>query len=196
MRAGVRRKLAVVAVTVVGIVGVTAAAASGGSRAGFTTRLSGYEEVPAFSTTGGGTFTAAINRSTSEIRYVLNYDRLSGPAQQAHIHFGQEAVNGGISAFLCTNLGNGPAGTQACPAGVGGRITGTIRPADVIGPAGQGIAAGEFAELLNAMKAEAAYVNIHTALAPGGEVRGQLEQGDDDHDDDERGRGDGDHDDD
>lgn len=192
MTARVRRKAAAVAVTVVGILGVTAAAASGGNGAGFATRLTGYEEVPAFSTTGGGTFVAAINRSAPEIRYVLTYDRLSGPAQQAHIHFGQEDVNGGISVFLCSNLGNGPAGTQACPAGVGGRVTGTIRPADVIGPAVQGIAAGEFTELVNAIRAEVAYVNIHTALAPGGEVRGQLEHGDDDDDDHDNG----DHDDD
>ena len=26
---------------------------------------------------------------------------------QAHIHFGAEAQTGGISVFLCTNLGNG-----------------------------------------------------------------------------------------
>jgi hypothetical protein len=42
--------------------------------------------------------------------------------------------------FLCTNLGNGPAGTQACPAAPA-TITGTLRPADVIGPTGQGITA-------------------------------------------------------
>ena len=33
-------------------------------------------------------------------------------------------VNGGISVFLCTNLGNGPAGTQACPQE--GTVTGTF----------------------------------------------------------------------
>lgn len=51
MTARVRRKAAAVAVTVVGILGVTAAAASGGNGAGFATP-DGYEEVPAFSTTG------------------------------------------------------------------------------------------------------------------------------------------------
>jgi hypothetical protein len=183
MNTRVRRKAVAIAVTVVGVVGVSAAAATGGSsRAGFETRLSGYQEVPAFSTTGEGRFAAALSRSASEIRYVLAYEGLSGPAQQAHIHFGQEAVNGGISVFLCTNLGNGPAGTQACPPGTEGRVTGTIRPADVIGPTEQGISAGEFAELVAAMRAEVTYVNVHTALARGGEVRGQLEPGDDDDD--------------
>ena len=32
--------------------------------------------------------------------------------QQAHIHFAQRGVNGGITVFLCTNLGNGPTGIR------------------------------------------------------------------------------------
>jgi hypothetical protein len=36
---------------------------------------------------------------------------------QAHIHFGPGRVNGGIMVFLCSNLGNGPEGTQPCPDG-------------------------------------------------------------------------------
>ena len=85
---------------------------------------------------------------------------------------GSQSQAGGVSAFLCTNLGNGPAGTQACPAS--GTITGTITPADVVGPAAQGIAAGEFRELVDAIKAHTAYVNVHTSQYPGGEIRGQL----------------------
>ena len=36
--------------------------------------------------------------------------------QQAHIHFGKVGINGGISAFLCSNLPSPPPGTPACPA--------------------------------------------------------------------------------
>ena len=92
----------------------------------FSVNLIGYEEVPAVSTLGGGTFHAAISRSDDEIRYELTYNNLQGTTQQAHIHFGQKSVNGGISVFLCSNLGNGPAGTQPCPQS--GTVTGTIRP--------------------------------------------------------------------
>lgn len=190
MNTRVRLKAALVAITALGIVGVSAAAATGGSgQAGFGTRLSGYEEVPAISTAGGGTFRAVVNRSTQEIRYVLTYGRLSGPAQQAHIHFGQEAVNGGISAYLCSNVAGAPSGTPVCPPG-GGTVTGIIRAAGVVGPAAQGILAGEFAELVAAMRAEATYVNVHTTPWPNGEVRGQLESGGFDDDDDSRGNGD------
>ena len=131
--------------------------------------------MPAYSTAGGGSFSAKVNRAGTEIQYKLRYQRLEGGVTQAHIHFGQEAVAGGISAFLCTNQGNGPAGTQACPPAPA-TVSGTIRAADVIGPAGQGIAAGEFGELVRAMRAGATYANVHSTLVPGGEIRGQIDK--------------------
>jgi hypothetical protein len=45
----------------------------------------------------------------------------------------------------------------------------------VVGPAGHGIAAGEFAELVRALRAGAAYANVHTTTFPAGEIRGQIE---------------------
>ncbi len=55
-----------------------------------------------------------------------------------------------------------------------------LRAANVIGPAGQGVAAMEFSALIDAIRAGVAYVNVHSTKFPGGEVRGQLR----DHDDD------------
>jgi hypothetical protein len=138
-------------------------------------RLTGYQEDPlTLSTTGVGDFRMKIDEHNQEIEYTLTYGNLEGSVLQAHIHLGQRAQSGGISVFLCTNLGNGPAGTQACPAAPA-TITGTIRPADVIGPAGQGISAGEFGELMDAMGAGVTYVNVHTTKYPGGEIRAQLD---------------------
>ena len=94
-------------------------------------RLSGYEEAPlALSTSGHGTFRAMV--TDAGIEYRLTYADTVGIVSQAHIHFGAVGQRGGISVFLCTNLGNGPAGTPACPAA--GEVTGTIVAADVIGP--------------------------------------------------------------
>jgi hypothetical protein len=139
--------------------------------------LSGYEEVTlTLSTEGKGTFTAAVGKD--KIEYTLRYSDLEGTVTQAHIHLGARGLNGGISAFLCSNLGNGPAGTQGCPTPAG-TVRGTIGPEDVIGPGGQGIAAGEFAELLAAMRAGVTYVNVHSTLYPGGEIRAQISA--DDH---------------
>ena len=177
-----RLKVVLVVVALLGVGGVTAAVASGdGERSRFSTDLVGYEEVPAVSTDGGGSFRAVISRTVDEIRYELRYSGLEGNVTQAHIHFGQEDVSGGISVFLCTNLGNGPAGTQTCPPS--GTVTGTIRPVDVLGPAGQGIPAGEFDELVQVLRDGLAYANVHSSLVQTGEIRGQL--GDDDHDEDD-----------
>ncbi len=182
MSALLRMKVLIVVLALLGVGGVTAAVASGdGGQRRFAVDLIGYEEVPAVSTLGGGTFRAVISRTADEIRYELTYDNLQGNTLQAHIHFAQKSVNGGISAFLCSNLGNGPAGTPACPQS--GTVTGTIRPADVTaGAAAQGIAAGEFDELVKALRAGVAYANVHSSMWPGGEIRGQL--GDRDRGDD------------
>jgi len=152
----------------------TAAEGNSGSRV-ITAQLSGYQENhAALSSAGVGHFRARINPSAGTITYRLRYDSLEGSVTQAHIHFGSPSQVGGVAAFLCTNLGNGPVGTQACPPSPA-VITGTIRAADVIGPAAQGIAAGEFEELLAAIRADSTYVNVHSDLYPVGEIRSQLE---------------------
>jgi hypothetical protein len=62
-------------------------------------------------------------------------------------------------------------------------VEGVIDPTDVIGPAGQGLAAGEFAELVRAMRAGMTYANVHTNKHPGGDIRGQIQDHDrHDHD--------------
>jgi hypothetical protein len=65
-------------------------------------------------------------------------------------------------------------------------VNGTIRPADVGGgAAAQGLAAGEFGELVAAIRAGATYVNVHTVGHAGGEIRAQL--ADDDQQEHEHG---------
>lgn len=181
---GQRTRLAS-ALAVLVLIGATASAAQGSDddetdkdqrRTGAV--LAGYEEVPAISTEGGGSFRARMSGSDA-FTFRLTYGELSSHVQQAHIHFGQRSVNGGVAVFLCSNLGNGPAGTAPCPDA--GEVTGTIAAAQVIGPAGQGIAPGEFEEVIEAIRAGVAYVNVHTDTFPGGEIRGQLGRGGDRH---------------
>lgn len=139
----------------------------------FRAVLEGTQEVPALSTDARGNFRARIANDGGAIWYELAYDDLEGAVTQAHIHVGQRGVNGGIAAFLCSNLGNGPAGTQPCPAPPA-RITGVITAADVIGPAAQGVSAGELDELIEALREGVAYANVHSSTFPGGEIRSQL----------------------
>jgi hypothetical protein len=139
----------------------------------------GFQEVPAVSTDASGKFDAQIGRFDDEIRFKLSYRELEGSVTQAHIHLGQERVAGGISVWLCGNPSttppvNPPAGTQPCPPAPA-TITGTLEPDDVVGPTGQGIDAGEFDELLDAIDAGVTYANVHSTRFPAGEIRGQLD---------------------
>jgi hypothetical protein len=172
-----RRGLALA--VVVGLLGAGSYAIAGGGRT-FNERLDSYQEVPSVSSVAGGKFTARISSDDNAIAWTLSYANLEDAVQQAHIHFGQWAVNGGITVFLCSNLGNGPAGTQPCPAPPT-TIRGTITTADVspnipatLAARNQGINTGELAELIRAMRAGVTYANVHSAKFPGGEIRAQI----------------------
>jgi hypothetical protein len=155
----------------------------------FTTNLVGYQETPVtINSTGSGEFTAKISKDGASIQYQLTYRDLPTSITQSHIHFGRPALNGGVVLFLCTNLGNAPASVptpQLCPAAPA-TITGTLTAADVVAVAGQSIDAGAagFAEIINAIRAGAAYANIHTTGHGSGEIRGALGHVDDEEDDD------------
>jgi hypothetical protein len=130
--------------------------------------------VGAISTTGKGTFRADIDEANQTIAYSLRISGLTGAVTMSHLHLGQHHTAGGISVWLCGTTGNfaGPAGTQQCASDV--TISGTIMPANVVGPSGQGIAAGEFDELVAAIRAGVVYANVHSTVYPAGEIRGQL----------------------
>ena len=67
----------------------------------------------------------------------------------------------------------------------GGTVTGEIDAADVIGPAGQGIAAGAFNEILAAMRAGDAYANVHSTKCPAARSAPSSRRARGDHDNDE-----------
>jgi hypothetical protein len=111
-----------------------------------------------------------------QIDYTLSYTGLSSAVQQSHIHFAQQHVNGAVVLFLCQGavLAPGTVPTPpTCPQE--GTVTGTLKAANVLAaPATQQIGAGEFGEVLAAIRAGAAYVNVHSAISGGGEIRGQI----------------------
>ena len=169
-----QRMLSLAVAATLAAAGTPMASADGG-KSSFSTNLVGYQETPVtINSPGSGEFAAKISKDGSEIQYVLSYRGLTTNVLQSHIHFGQKAVTGPISVFLCTNLGNGPAGTQPCPAPPA-TISGTITAVDVTNLANErGISAGEFDELLKAIRAGATYVNVHSTRWPGGEIRSQI----------------------
>jgi hypothetical protein len=149
------------------VLAASAAFAHGDRGGGGKARLDGYQETPmSLSTTGHGSFRAKVR--SDGIHYTLRYEDLESNASAAHIHLGQRATSGGVIAFLCSGGDKPP-----CPAREG-KVTGVIDAADVIGPAGQGIAPGQLDEVIRALRHGAVYANVHTATYGGGEIRGQV----------------------
>jgi hypothetical protein len=167
------------------------------------TDLSGFNEVlgpdlgvGAIFSTGSGRLKLEIDKQKGEIAYELSYEfpdagltPLVGAqfVNQAHLHFGQKHTTGGINVWLCQSADT-PAPpavaniTPTCPS-PSGRVIGTIRPANVLGLAGQGFpdgANGGFQALIDALQSAAIYGNVHTDRFGPGEIRGQLEEPDND----------------
>jgi len=162
----------VVALVLASVIGMHAFA--GGDKSNMKAdTLTGYQEanLPSVASDATGTFQATIDDATQTITFEETYSGLSTPATQSHIHFGNRYNSGGVSAFLC-----GGSTKPACPPGTTtvADITGTIKPADVIGPAGQGIGPGDWQKLVDAMRAGVTYVNVHSVKFTGGEIRGQI----------------------
>lgn len=115
---------------------------------GFTVTLSGAEEAPVPNNSPGtGTFVMTINPGQGELCYELSVSGLTTPVTNAHIHIGPPGVAG-------------PPVVQLIPP-----VTGfSSECVDV--------AAGLLRDIRK--NPEAYYVNVHTTMFPGGEVRAQF----------------------
>jgi CHRD domain-containing protein len=132
------------------------------------TSLRGINEVPPNNTPATGSFVATIHPDGT-INFTLTYSNLTTTPLFSHIHFGRNDVNGGVMIFLC-----GGDAQPACPTTTSATITGTITSANVVGPAPQGVTAGDLATALRVINERQGYVNLHSTKFPGGEIRGQL----------------------
>jgi CHRD domain-containing protein len=152
----------------------------------FFARLNGFQELGqqnnetgAILSNATGTLNLTLDKNTGTATFTLTYSNvgttppLTGTVTQAHIHFGKVHSTGGVMVFFCSNLGNGPAGTQPCPLNTG-TVTGTFTSASVVAIAKQNVVAGDFDALEDALTSNTAYANIHTTALPAGEIRGQV----------------------
>ena len=145
----------------------------------YRARLSGFGEVPPKLVDGSGRFNGTLSADKTSITWTISWTGLTGPAQAAHIHFGQTQVNGNVVVFFC-----GGGGRPACPDGPNhsGTVSGTWTAADILAVPTQNITAGDFAGFLRILNAKLGYANIHTTLFPGGEIRGQVSVNNEDRD--------------
>jgi len=146
------------------LVGATVAAACGddddptdpAEETNFTAQLTGAKERPnPVTTTATGTATITINNNS--IAFSVNVTGLSGPATMAHIHGPATTEQAADVIVGFTGLSTATSGLLAS-----GTITTT------------GVATISLDSLKTLIRNGRAYVNVHTAANPPGEVRGQI----------------------
>ncbi|MGH3080510.1 MAG: CHRD domain-containing protein [Gaiellaceae bacterium] len=184
-----RKVLLLVALLGTGVLSVAAVAIGhdGDGSGRNSARLNGYQEVNSISTAGFGSFHMKISNDGESVDYTLSYRDLESAVTQAHIHFAQRSVNGGIAVWLCDGDPAGgpqpPAGVvvPVCPLAAGGTVEGTFTRNDLQNAGGRGLGPGagpgnerEWDEFLAAIKVGHTYANVHTVTFGGGEIRGQL----------------------
>lgn len=131
----------------------------------FFADLSGANEVPAVVTTATGRAEfELINNDV--IRFTLNVTGMTG-ITQAHIHTGTTTQNGPVRVWLLPV--NGTGGQQPSV-----ELTGTIAEGDIARDWVRGTPVITFDSLKTLIRGGGAYVNVHTQLRTGGEIRGQI----------------------
>ena len=124
----------------------------------FTAELTGAQERPIpVQTEGEGE--AKFESDGTSVAFELKWKNLSTPAISAHIHCGgpEEAGPVGVTLFASTM------GTE-------GEVQGSFTAPDP----GNACNWDDLADVLEAMAAGGAYVNVHSTRFPGGEIRGQV----------------------
>ena len=160
------RTRTVLAAFVLGLVSVGVATAAAIST--WTASLSGAEEVATVpvETAARGQAVLQLSRDGSALRYRLIVANIEN-VTQAHIHMAPRGANGGVVAWLYPH---GPP-AQLIPGRSSGILaTGTITSASLVGP----LAGQPLGSLVDAIDDGNAYVNVHTAQYPAGEIRGQV----------------------
>jgi hypothetical protein len=129
----------------------------------YTATLSGSNEAPPVPATGAGGFaTVTVNVAAQTIDWVVDVYNFPSGVTAAHIHVGGTGVAGPVvvNFTVPTNASNDF------------RISGSARAADVVARQPQGV--NTFEDLVQALATGHAYVNVHSQVNGGGEIRGQL----------------------
>ncbi len=167
------------------IVSLAATAVAFADSLNFNTHLSSDEEVMPIGIFNNSLAQGQANFKLSDDRMSLHYKLIAANidnAFMAHIHMAPPGVNGPIVVWLFPSTTPGVTGPLGAGRMDGVLAEGTITAANLVGP----LAGHPLSDLLDAIQAGNAYVNVHTndGVAPtntgpgdfpGGEIRGQLE---------------------
>lgn len=124
--------------------------------------LSGSNEVPGVLTGAGGTATVTVNTATQEVTYKVDVFNLPSGATAAHFHVGGPGLAGPVVVNFSVpqNISNDFT------------ISGRATASDLVPRQTQGI--GSWDDFIQALLLGQIYVNVHSAVNGGGEVRGQV----------------------
>ena len=115
--------------------------------------ITGAQEVPAKTGPATGSMDVSYNKMTKMLSYTVRWEALSGPPTGSHIHgIAPRGVNAGVKHDFFPQFPK--------------TVSGTFMNSVLV----DGTQIKEDSLLLGYY-----YVNIHTALNPGGEIRGQIE---------------------
>jgi hypothetical protein len=128
-----------------------------------TAALTGSEETPALINTGAfGNATITVDTAARTVTYRVDVFNLPSGVTASHIHVGGAGTTGPIIVNFAppVNASNDFA------------YSGTVPESQWIMRADQGIRSGD--DVIQAILGGNTYVNVHSSVNPGGEVRGRL----------------------
>jgi outer membrane autotransporter protein len=136
--------------------------------------LTGANEVPAVTTSGTGIGVVSLNTGTDELRVKTTFSGLTGNTTASHIHCcTAPGANAGVATQTPTFSGFPLGVTSGSYDATFNTSLATSWNAAFI-TANGGTPASAEAVLSNGLNAGMAYLNIHSSVAPGGEIRANL----------------------
>src|SRR5438874_4201293 len=129
-----------------------------------TAELHGANETPApgINTGAFGSATVTVDMNARTVTYRVDVFNLPSGVTASHIHVGAAGTGGPVVVNFAPPV----------PASNDFRFSGTVKDTEFLLRADQGIRSAD--DMFQAILGGNSYVNVHSAVNPGGEIRGQL----------------------
>jgi hypothetical protein len=128
-----------------------------------TASLNGANETPAAINTGAfGSATVIVDMTNRTVTYTVDVFNLPSGVSASHIHAGAAGTSGPVVVNFAPPV----------PASNDFRFTGTVKDTEFILRPDQGIRSPD--DMFQAILGGNSYVNVHSSVNGGGEIRGQL----------------------
>jgi hypothetical protein len=151
-------------ILVLALLAVTGTVSANGKRT-FTAHLTA--EAPGVDTQAVGQAIFRVSKDGESVYYKIIVANLED-ITMAHIHW---QPGGGDAPPVVWLLPSGPPPTLVPGTTNGILIEGTFTSADFVGP----LAGQSMSDLIEIFRAGESYVNVHTVVYPGGEIRGNID---------------------